>query len=457
MLILGTQLNKPKVLIFIENDFTLRSYLETPVLESLKANYSLEGVLSFDISAPNAPSDESFVWHKVGKNSLLQVLQTVVAIEYWFRNQQKSNSFRIRILSLKESRRVFYSSRKNREFPSISIYLGFLFAKTSMHIPNNLLWIAARSYRKLLVECEPNVVICVTSGGATSNSDILALAGKKLGFPVLTITENWDNLTSKAVFSVLPDYLGVWGSTDKVAAENLHGFVPERIFTLGSPRVSQLFQNQTDFRRTDSHILFAGGSIDVEDDLAWFNQLIEVANQQNVGLVYVPHPSNYNRLAHLMHSQGLQISNFIPAQILDLVTQKGDKRYPKLSFYDDLLSHSALVVSPYSTLLLESLLLGIPTIGLDFQDPKNFNLGWASDQFEHLQGLDFFANYIRVRTQTELSQVLGLGNNSKDNIFAHQQFQYTADQESPFYDFSETFAQKIQSVLRIILGNLRSH
>jgi hypothetical protein len=445
------------LLIFIENDFTLRSYLETPVLDLLKVDYSLEGVLSFDVGASSTSMNQSLTWHKVRKSTLLQVLQTIVAIEYWFRNQQRSNSFRIRILSLRESRRVFYSSRNNREFPSISIFLGFLFAKTSLKVPDSLLWMAARSYRNLLLGCAPNVVICVTSGGATSNSDILTLAGKKLGFEVLTITENWDNLTSKAVFSRLPNYLGVWGIADQAAAEKLHGFAPEHIFQLGSPRVSQLFQNQLTHKRTNGHLLFAGGSIDIEDDLAWFNQVIDVTKKRNIVLVYVPHPSNYNRLADLIATKRTKISSFIPAQILDLVTQKGDKRYPKLSFYDDLLSNSSLVISPYSTLLLESLLIGVPAIGLDFQDPKNFDLGWASEKFEHLQGLDYFRNYIRVRTKNELSKVLELGINGTDASLAKHELKAMDSRDNPFYDFSETFSVKIASTLRMILHAPQNH
>jgi hypothetical protein len=417
----------------------------------LKVDYLLEVVISFDVGASNTSLNDSLTWHKVGKSRLLQVLQTIIAIQYWFRNQHKSNSFRIRILSLRQSRRVFYSSRNNREFQSISIFLGLLFAKTSLRIPSRILWIAARDYRELLVECAPNVVICVTSGGATSNSDILAIAGKKLGFPVLTITENWDNLTSKAVFTRLPDYLGVWGTVDQKAAERLHGFAPESIFRVGSPRVSQMFQNQSKYIRANGHILFAGGSIDVEDDLAWFNQVMDVAKRRNVGLVYVPHPSNYNHLADLIATGSTKISNYIPTQILDLVTKKGDKRYPKLSFYDDLLTNSSLVISPYSTLLLESLLIGIPAIGLDFQDPKNWDLGWAAEKFEHLQGLDYFRNYIRVQTETELSNIFEFGINGIDTIFARDRIKAMNSRDSPFYDFSETFAYKMDNVLRTIL------
>lgn len=447
-------MNKPKLLIFIENDFTLRSYLETPVLDILREDYSLEGVLSFGGSDSNSSTVGGAIdWHRIEKEPLLQVLQTISAIKYWFNNQQKSNSFKIRILSLKKSRRVFYSSRKNREFPSISIFLGFLFAKAQLPIPNSLVWLAARRYRKFLVGCNPSAVICVTSGGATSNSDILAMAGKKLGFPVLTITENWDNLTSKAVFTTLPNYLGVWGTADQDAAVNLHGFDRENLFKLGSPRVSQLFQNQFRSREVEGQILFAGGSIDIEDDLGWFEQVHDLANQQKIGLVYVPHPSNYNSLADWIAFEGHSISQFIPTQILDLVTRKGIKRYPKLNFYDELLAHSTVVISPYSTLLLESLLLGIPTIGIDFRDPKELSLGWASEKFEHLQGLDYFDNYSRVRTRAELNKVIGLGTMDSDSILFQGQIKNMNSPCNPFYDFSQTFEKKLSGILKTVLAS----
>ncbi len=446
---------KPKIAIFIENDFILRSYMETSVLEFLARNYLVEVVLTYEADLNFLRQHESMEFASIRRNPILQLMQTVFSIAYWYRKQEQSNSFKIRILTLKHSRRVFYSSRKNRNFPSLTIRLGFLFARTNIKIRSNLLALAAGSYRVFMLKSKPDLIVCVTSGAATSNSDILALVGKNFMIPVLTVIENWDNLTSKAVFNVQPDFLGVWGEKDKYTAVQLHGFIENSIVLLGSPRVSQLIQGRPRNPRRDGGILFAGGSIDIEDDLKWLYAVQVVAAHQKVSVVYVPHPSNYNSLAELIASGKVEVSKLIPEPIFDLITHGVKKRYPNLSFYESVLRNTAITVSPYSTLLLESLLFGVTAVGIDFQDPKNTVGGWATEQFEHFAGLDYFVNYHRVTTTQQLSVLLynRLQVLRGDQTLNKHSLEETSN---PFYDSSANFETKLQDACELILQKMKS-
>jgi hypothetical protein len=442
---------KSKLAVFIENDFILRSYMETSVLESLARNYSVEVVLTYEADLNNLEQRKSLEFASIKKNPILQMIQTVFSIAYWYRKQEESNSLRIRILTLKHSRRVFYSSKKSRDFPSFTIVLGFLFAKTNMKIRSSLLALAAGSYRKFLLKSKPDLIVCVTSGSATSNSDVLALVGKEFIIPVLTVIENWDNLTTKAVFNVQPDFLGVWGEKDKRTAAQLHGFMASSIMLLGSPRVSQLIQARPTRPRMDGGILFAGGCIDIECDLEWLHTVQVVAARQKVPVVYVPHPSNYNSLAELIDSGQTEVSGIIPAQIFDLITHGVKKRYPNLGFYESVFQNTSITVSPYSTLLLESLLFGVTAVGIDFQDPKNTVSGWASEELEHFAGLDYFNDYHRVTTTQQLTALLYerlevLKGDRKPN--EHSQNEQISN---PFYDSSVSFEAKLQEACELIL------
>lgn len=447
---------KPKIAIFIENDFILRSYMETSVLEFLGRNYLVEVVLTYEADFSPLEQHKSLEFASIKRNPILQTIQTVFSIAYWFRKQEESNSFKIRILSLKHSRRVFYSSKNNRDFPSFTIRLGFLFARTNIKIRTSLLAFAAGRYRLFMLKSKPDLIICVTSGAATSNSDVLALVGKEFSIPVLTVIENWDNLTTKAVFNVQPDFLGVWGEKDKSTAVQLHGFMESSIVLLGSPRVSQLIQGRPRSPKRDGGILFAGGSIDIENDLEWLYAVQVVAAHQKVPVVYVPHPSNYNSLAELIDSGKVEVSKLIPEPIFDLITHGVKKRYPNLSFYESVLRNTAITVSPYSTLLLESLLFGVTAVGIDFQDPKNTVDGWASEQFEHFAGLDYFINYHRVTTTQQLTvllydrlQVLS----GDQTLNKHSLYEETSN---PFYDSSANFETKLQDICALIFQKMKS-
>lgn len=447
---------KSKIAIFIENDFILRSYIETSVLEFLAKNYLVEVVLTYEADLDFLKQHKSLEFASIKRNPLLQMLQTVFAIAYWYRKQEESDSFKIRILSLKHSRRVFYSSKNNRDFPSLTIGLGFLFARTNFKIHSNLLALTAGSYRKFMLKSKPDLIVCVTSGAATSNSDVLTLVGKEFVIPVLTVIENWDNLTTKAVFNVQPDFLGVWGEKDKTTAVQLHRFMENSIILLGSPRVSQLIQGRPRGPRMDGGILFAGGSIDIENDLEWLYAVQVVAASQNVPVVYVPHPSNYNSLAELLDSGMIEVSKLIPAPILDLITHGAKKRYPNLSFYESVFRNTAITVSPYSTLLLESLLFGVTAVGIDFQDPKKTVGGWASEQFEHFAGLDYFNNYHRVTAIQQLTALLYERLQTLKGRGTLNEYSLHEENSNPFYDSSASFETKLQDACELIFQKMKS-
>jgi hypothetical protein len=199
-------------------------------------------------------------------------------------------------------------------------------------------------------------------------------------------------------------------------------------------------------------LLFAGGSIDIDDELLWLNSILNYTTLHSIPVIYVPHPSNYNDLAILITNSSINLVELIPQEILDLILGKSSKRYPRLSVYEEILRESRVAVSPYSTLLLESLLYGIPGVGIDFQDPYQAADGWASEKFEHFANLNHFTDYYRIMNVNQIIEVL-------DKLFVQNDFTIDIDDETkrllsqnPFYNISNDFNEQMMRLVKKVIS-----
>lgn len=66
----------------------------------------------------------------------------------------------------------------------------------------------------------------------------------------MVLPDNWDNLTAKIRFRVLPNYISVYGKSSNVQARSLHGFSDKQIFELGAPRFNVSFSKPETLRKT---------------------------------------------------------------------------------------------------------------------------------------------------------------------------------------------------------------
>lgn len=57
-----------------------------------------------------------------------------------------------------------------------------------------------------------------------------------LNVPSYFLIDNWDNLSSKALYMKLPDYMGVWGQQTKLHAISIQKMSEENVHVLGSAR-----------------------------------------------------------------------------------------------------------------------------------------------------------------------------------------------------------------------------
>jgi len=442
-------LHKKKISLVLDNEFVLRSYLESSAIKKLSLEFDVELVL-INQEADYLLNSNSII----SKHKYLQFLQTILSVSYWVKKSKQSNSFRIRLLSLLHSRRYFYSSRKvSLRLPSMPVLTGFIVGYSRLKIPSILISALMKNLVQHFRTTNTNLIIYVTSGGASSNSDVLSLIGTKLKIPTLVVIENWDNLTSKAVFNFKPDFLGVWGRQDLEASINLHGFSPDSVVEIGSPRVSKLIRSHKPEPTSANKILFAGGSTDFPFELEWLKCSFSLASRLGRPFIYVPHPANYSSVRKYLNCETDQVFSAIPIQISQLIESKDGKSLPTLDFYTPIFQEAWVTISPYSTMLLESLLLGIPTVGIDFNDFVKGSEEWASQAFEHFHNLETFESYFRVTRHVELEQILARLSDIKGRE-ASEFFTRvgSSNLQSIFYDTSEVFDDKLCLMVKKILS-----
>lgn len=69
-----------------------------------------------------------------------------------------------------------------------------------------------------------------------NDADVLFMASaRRLKIPIVGIVRSWDNLTSKGLLRILPDFLAVHNEIESAEAKTYHGMPPDKIRIVGIP------------------------------------------------------------------------------------------------------------------------------------------------------------------------------------------------------------------------------
>lgn len=199
-------------------------------------------------------------------------------------------------------------------------------------------------------------------------------AAVKLGIPTLGLVRSWDNFYKN--FWLRPNYLAVWNEINKKEALKLLKYRTEQVFIIGSLQfdlyikfdehlVRKEFTNLIGFDSTDPIITIAtlGSFIDGYDETYLLDLLIGWRSDgklpQKTQIICRLHPST-------------KLEYFAEYGIYDFVYISCTKKYiPTLTWTMDradiiesinILRHSDVVISPGSTITLETSIFDTPTI-----------------------------------------------------------------------------------------------
>lgn len=194
--------------------------------------------------------------------------------------------------------------------------------------------------------------------------------------PILAIPAGFDNLVTKGAFLEQPDRLAVWGAASSRHAVEVQGFCPGQITITGPPhfwpysasaRVPKLVMPN------NRHIVFAGTTVNYAADelkviVALGDRLAGHIDTQDIAILYRPHPRRTFTLGQWDSLKGHHI----------VMDPKWGGSYPPRSGWsaraDEIpwirtITEGALcTISAFSTVVLESALVGTPSILIGFGD-----------------------------------------------------------------------------------------
>ena len=163
-------------------------------------------------------------------------------------------------------------------------------------------------------------------------------AAKAKGVPVLAVPASFDTLLSKGCWLVRPDRLAVWGLDSKTDAETEHGFSPETIAIAGPP---WFWPYTTMSKRQGDLVVYAGTSVAYSADEADHVAAIQT---------WLQRPSDPALRYRLHPRRGTGWS----LQQRDAVNTA------------DEVSRACLLVTAFSTMIIEAALCGRPSAIIAF-------------------------------------------------------------------------------------------
>lgn len=388
-------------LLFFDHPLALRSYINSGELSRIQKSCSNLSVYSlYDSSSYDQGISNSQIKIVIIRDRLKSII-ALNAYVYWKSIENRSISIGHRVAKDRLKERFSLPQRI-----ALSILAG-------LNLGKPLSWLISRNCFELeeilrkQIDKEVNVAY-VTVGGPTSINDILVWLGKKYGLNTITLLENWDNISSKAVFNVVPDRIAVWGAQARFFAEKMHGISSSIVNLTGNPRVEWMRRN-VEISSRPEQIAFAGGSIDFQMELNYLKLIKKVLmiQRSKMEMIYLPHPKFYSQCRDqlsVLKDLGVRVLNI---KAVENKIAKDAFSLPKFDVYKEFFENAAVVISPLSTMNMEAGILGVPSLGLDFSVQKgDGKRGFVSDSHDHLKDVKNRKMLRMIRNEVEFADVL---------------------------------------------------
>jgi hypothetical protein len=253
----------------------------------------------------------------------------------------------------------------------------------------------------LLTTVAPLFCVLPTSLRDHYCNDVL-LAANELHHTVLALQSGWDSLSSEGVLPYPPQCIGVWGPQSVRHAKKIQGV--HSAVALGAAQHAALVPSaQLPCERLradlgvapDEFLLFFGGSFLEFDETAVLLRLERRIKKAGLGgrkvkVLYRPHPARKRRLKednffdhawkHVIFDPELE-ARYCRGKVGHVET---DAAMVDMSRVALLLSAADAVMSPISSLLVDALILGKPTMALTFGDGLHVHSPLIASNMTHI-------------------------------------------------------------------------
>jgi len=387
-----------KVLTFIENDMYIRNFVTSGSFDNILDNassgiYVSEAVEKLRNKIPQGKLLGSYK-RNIFNSSLIYEFNTLSMRAL----RKKSETFNIK------TKVNLYKSKFSLFYLFLSWPILFSITKSifRMLIQKN------KTLENVIIKEKPRLVIFPITGVEATGYELVKLS-KKYNFKTFFIVNGWDNLSSKGIFPLLPDYLGVWGPQALEDAIQIQGMQKHQVYLLGSARYESYFVSSEE--RVNpfpfKYILFAGATVanDEITPLKKIDQLISKAGINDLKIIYRPHPWREKRncfdLFRKEDYKNIILDPQIEAKYYNAKNEKKESvsanNYPELEYYKGLLENAMFVISPMSSMTLEAALFNVPTLILAYDDGYHKVPTNLQAKYRHFEGGETIPGWYYVR------------------------------------------------------------
>ncbi len=366
-----------KALVFIDMDAVVRNFVHSGAFQALERRYDVTYVFHSDTTSEKKGVYTDPATLGLAQMETVEVPRKRMGMWWWL--------VTINALRLQRGKRN-YEPRRNYVVNAIGekrtrildilalpfVFPFFRFAYTrymGTHQPLD----------EFIARHQPDVIVHPSVLGGYFMNDLLQICQRRK-IPFIALMNSWDNPSAKAMSSGYPDRLVVWGEHSKNLATEYMGIAGDRVRAIGAAQF-QVYRRPTDtseralrdeFGVPDGKriVLYAGnGSGNYETVyLKMMDDMIESGEAPDVHVVYRPHPwrrglgieeQDFFAVPWKHISMDPSMADFYRQRIVD---GKSSMYLADYNVMNRLLRLASAVVSPLSTVLLESVLNGKPAM-----------------------------------------------------------------------------------------------
>jgi hypothetical protein len=380
-------MNKENVIVSISYGFQVRNFLQTKFIHNLIKSFNVIIV----ISQSNGEHLKRFLDRSgLGVIEVEEVPFNKRSYEETFTSIRKNifvNPKRTRTKNILNELTGTNLGYLRHVFSFFNQILGRFEVSRSFWRKFESLFISGTEFDAVLEKYKPKKIITANYGTEPFEIRLLRSA-RRHKIPSIAIVPSWDNLTSKGVMGIKPDYLIVWNEIMVQEAVDLHSFKRERIFLTGPLQFDNFFYPEFRLSKQDFYNKF-----DIEPErpvivygtitpkyfkynlevLKILKELIENGTVKGSPKILVRvHPQVVNDPVfgdNLDEYLKLKTKNDIFCFSIPDVEAWGSIRMPRESDYKELISaltHSRICIASASTLIFDSFACNTPFIGIGF-------------------------------------------------------------------------------------------
>ena len=248
---------KKKILIIIENNLLIRNYFDTNAFNLIKKNFICTFLFKKTLKKNINIKKNYFFFKENIKNS--HRLSKII-IRKIYQNKEKSTSYEFISDVYKNKINLYFKNQgvlanllyfPKRLAALIFRQINFFYQKSIFFENKDNFFLKNleinQDIKKNVEDCKPDLIIFPYQSMESEGLYSVLKIAKNKKIPTLGLIDNWDNIFTRPMVNLKPDYLTLWGNQSEKIAIKRHNYSKKNLFKLGTPRFDKYFTDR-DFK-----------------------------------------------------------------------------------------------------------------------------------------------------------------------------------------------------------------